>query len=410
MTELAESGAAGAGDVGDDHVIDDGLAMPRWHQRLRTPRVLLRVALIVVLGGLLVASTIGRSSPKRQRPTAAVADAVEPANPAPATPAIPVTQAAPLVTPTTEPPPIAALATPLPGCPPPPPKGGGGGGGPAHPSRLVPDAALPAALPPAARTAPLDSIAGKGMWTWKWSLTEGGDAAAVIKRAEQAGLHQIWVRVGDSFDGFYGASVLDAVVPLAHTHHIAIIAWGFPYLYDPVGDAAWTNDILNWRGPDGVGVDAFSPDVETASEGTALSARRATVYLSLIREAAERRPIVATVFPPTDQQLAVYPFQAMAPYVDAFAPMVYWGCREPGDAASNAVAKLSPLAPVHLIGQAYDMAPEGGRVGAPSAQEIQRFCDVARRSGARGCSFWSWQAANDEEWNALAGFTWPQPQ
>ena len=64
------------------------------------------------------------------------------------------------------------------------------------------------------------------------------------------------------------------------------------------------------------------------------------------------------------------------------------------------------MAPVHVIGQAYDMAPEGGRVGPPSGDEIRRFCDVARRSGALGCSFWDWQEANTEEWSALAAYPW----
>jgi hypothetical protein len=104
--------------------------------------------------------------------------------------------------------------------------------------------------------------------------------------------------------------------------------------------------------------------------------------------------------------MTVYPYQAMAPYVDAFAPMVYWGCREPGAAAASAVAGLSRLGPVHLIGQAYDMAPNG-RTGAPSAAEISRFLDVGRQSGANGASFWVWQEMTLPEWGALSSYVWP---
>jgi hypothetical protein len=99
----------------------------------------------------------------------------------------------------------------------------------------------------------------------------------------------------------------------------------------------------------------------------------------------------------------------MAPYVDAFAPMIYWSCREPGDAAAAAIQRLSPLAPVHLIGQAYDMGPDGGRVGHPSGAEISRFLDVARRDGAVGASFWDWQEINAEEWSALSNYSWLGP-
>ena len=137
-----------------------------------------------------------------------------------------------------------------------------------------------------------------------------------------------------------------------------------------------------------------------------LSARRVAVYLGLARRAAGSRLLVATVFRPTDRLWATYPYTTIAPYVDAFAPMVYWGCTEPGAAATEAMARLAPLRPVHLIGQAYDMGPEGGRSAAPSADETRRFLDVARRGGATGASFWVWQHMNVEEWDAMAAFAW----
>jgi hypothetical protein len=213
--------------------------------------------------------------------------------------------------------------------------------------------------------------------------------------------------VGDSRDGFYASSVLDALLPVAHARGIDVIGWGFPHLYDPVADAAWTNAALEWHTAGGEALDGFSPDIETAAEGTMLTAKRATLYLSLIRPAAAERPVVATVFPPSDKQLATYPYAAIAPYVDAFAPMVYWGCQEPGEAAAAAISRLGTMAPVHLIGQAYDMASEGGRVGVPSGEEISRFCDVARRSGALGCSFWVWQTMTPQHWSALSAYLWP---
>ena len=70
------------------------------------------------------------------------------------------------------------------------------------------------------------------------------------------------------------------------------------------------------------------------------------------------------------------------------------------------MARLAPLRPVHLIGQAYDMGPEGGRSAAPTADETRRFLDVARRGGATGASFWVWQHMNVEEWDAMAAFAW----
>ncbi|HET6794512.1 MAG TPA: hypothetical protein VFH45_08730, partial [Acidimicrobiales bacterium] len=67
---------------------------------------------------------------------------------------------------------------------------------------LVPDSALPAAPPSPPRRASLTPLRGKGMWIWQLASTEGGDPAAIVRRAASAGLSQIWVRLGDSRDGF----------------------------------------------------------------------------------------------------------------------------------------------------------------------------------------------------------------
>jgi hypothetical protein len=245
------------------------------------------------------------------------------------------------------------------------------------------------------------------MWIWQWGSTDGGDAAQIVQQAVSAGLHQLWVRVGDSKDGFYGASELDQLVPVAHAQGIAVIAWGFPYLWDPAGDAQWTAQILDWRGPSGEQVDGYSADIEKPSEGVMLSTQRAAVYLELVRQAAGSRLVVATVYPPSDTNWdGGYPYSAMAPYVDAFAPMVYWECTDPGSEAALDVARLSTLRAVHVIGQAFNFSDVGGRTDSPSGAEIDEFMNTGERAGAVGASFWVWQEATPEEWAALAGYPW----
>ena len=315
--------------------------------------------------------------------------------------------------PTTAPPstiaPTQAVALPLTGCPPPPPKPGSGTPVvPWRPPRLVPEAQLPAATPPPPVAVGTGALEGKGMWVWKYRQSEGGDADAIVARAVGAGLRQLWVRVGDSRDGFYGADVLDSLVPKAHAAGLAVIGWGFPFLHDPEADAAWSMEAVSWRGPGGARLDGFSPDIELASEGVVLTERRITLYLGLVRAAAPDMLMVATVYRATDVRWnGSYPYRAIAPYVDAFAPMVYWGCVEPGQAAQQSIERLAALRPVHVIGQGYDMAPEGGRAGPPSAEETVRFLDVARRGGAVGASFWVWHFMGDEQWDTIASFVWP---
>ena len=119
---------------------------------------------------------------------------------------------------------------------------------------------------------------------------------------------------------------------------------------------------------------------------------------------------MATVYPPTDANWdGGYPYRAMAPYVDAFAPMVYWECTDPGTDGASDVARLSTLRPVHVIGQAFNFAGVGGRTVSPSGAEIAEFLGAGQRAGALGASFWVWQEATPEEWAAVAAFRWGSP-
>jgi hypothetical protein len=369
----------------------------------------------VVLASAATAGALaigGGSAPQRAAPPAHRRAATAPSgplagatvhpaatSPPPAPAPVPAAPASPQVT-------AAPTDLPLPGCPP-PPYTGPPPAPPWHPAHLVPDSQLPAAPGPPPGRNPTVAISGKGMWIWQLSSTDHGDVSAIVADATRAGLQQIWVRVGDSPDGFYGGAALTTLVPAAHRAGIKVIGWGFPYLFDPVADAGWTRSAIQWRSADGQGLDGWSADIETSSEGVALSPQRVAVYLGEVRSADPHTLLVATVFPPTDDRMTRYPFGTMAPYVDAYAPMLYWGCTQPVVDVQQAVTRLRPLGPeVHVIGQAYDMGPYGGRRGAPPATELDAFMLGARQAGAVGASFWSWQSIDSDEWSAVSGFRW----
>ena len=300
--------------------------------------------------------------------------------------------------------PVAQPGCPLPVRPPRPPKPP-----PGLPKGVtfVPEDQVPAPLPPpSSRTAATSVVAGRGMWTWQWGRTEGGDLGAVVRRAKAAGLSTLWVRVADSKSGFYGGKYLDALVPLAHREGLKVVGWGFPFLGDPVADAAWTAEVLAWQ-KDGQRLDAYSPDLETASEGVVVTEKRIATYLGLTRRSMGGRPLVATVYNPTDEWWAKYPYALVASYADAMAPMVYWGCREPGADVERAVRRLATFGlPVVPAGQSYDMGRDGGRPGNPTGAETLRFLHEAKRSGATGVAFWVWQETTAEQWQAISAYPW----
>ncbi|MFP5375554.1 MAG: hypothetical protein ACLGIO_02075 [Acidimicrobiia bacterium] len=388
----------------------------------RTPSLrsaALAALLLVLTGGLAGASQPKPSAPPVGKEAAPASDLAAPA-PAPASispeaepgPAVP--QAPPVAAGT--PPaagaapagvpagPVAQPGCPLPVRPPRPPKPP-----PGLPKglTLVPEDQVPAPLPPPAnRTADTSVVAGRGMWTWQWGRTEGGDLGAVVRRAKAAGLSSLWVRVADSKSGFYGGKYLDALVPLAHREGLKVVGWGFPFLGDPVADAAWTAQVLAWQ-KDGHRLDAYSPDLETASEGVVVTEKRIATYLGLARRGLAGRPLVATVYNPTDEWWASYPYRVVASYADAMAPMVYWGCREPGADVERAVRRLATFGlPVVPAGQSYNMGRDGGRPGNPTGPETLRFLHEARRAGATGVAFWVWQETTAEQWQAISSYPW----
>ena len=288
-------------------------------------------------------------------------------------------------------------------CPPPPPQPCRHNCKPPPvPVPKIPLSKIPAPLPVPAHTPALAAVSGKGMWLTTWR-TSHVDVPKVVAQAKAAGLTSLWVRTGGYKQGYYGNLILRTLLPAAHAAGLKVIAWDFPSMSDPQNDATRARAVLKYT-VDGQQVDGFSPDIETISEGTFNNPKRIRYYLSLVRRAARGRPVVATVMRPTTYQLTTYPYAAEAPYVDAFAPMVYWSCNEPGNPALQSISLLKPFGkPVTVIGQAYDMADEGGRHGVPrllrrggsstapsgparSARASGRTRRPGRRSGSRSAS------------------------
>ncbi|HET6817163.1 MAG TPA: hypothetical protein VFH66_08065 [Mycobacteriales bacterium] len=380
---------------------------------MRSDQLIALVAAVVLGGGVAVAATTTRADAPTAAPRPHVAKvSATPSRSATAAPHMATRAPRPAVTnakPRHTARPVARRPLfPLPApaayphpCPPPPLPPGP----PFHaPKPSVKNRSLPAPVAVRAHHASLDPMRGKGMWLTTWADTHI-NFSRVVAQARAAGLHQLWIRTGGSTSGWYGARFLDRLLPQAHRAGLKVIAWDFPTLSDPVADAQ--RAALVTRGTfAGQKVDGFSPDIEEIYEGTFDTPRRVAVYLSRVRRDAGSLPIVATVLRPLDGSLSTRPYRAMAPYVDAFAPMVYWSCTEPGAAALSALRPLARLRPVHLIGQSYDMGPEGGRHGLPSAREIWRFLDVARRAGALGASLYVYDQTGPAQWRALGGYPW----
>lgn len=244
---------------------------------------------------------------------------------------------------------------------------------------------------------------GVGMWLYVPEEIEGGNVDALVARARQVGLTHVYVRTGSSKGGFYAQAYMDELLPKAHAAGIRVYGWDFPYLEDVDADVGRALAAVTYTTPSGDRLDGFAADIETASEGTNLSAEGAAAYSQRLRAAVgETYPLVAVVPRPSSQMQRRYPYQAVVPHYDAVAPMTYWLNRQPDTDVANDVGFLSSFGkPVIPIGQAYDGGPEGGRPGPPPPDEIRRFLAAASQVGAAGASFWSWQHASQAIWDTV---------
>ncbi|HEV7534512.1 MAG TPA: peptidoglycan-binding domain-containing protein, partial [Acidimicrobiia bacterium] len=270
------------------------------------------------------------------------------------------------------------------------------------PPATTPTAPPVAAAPPAPPAAAAAIIPlGKGMWLYQLSMAEGGDAEKVVKKAKGAGLTHIYLRLGSSKGGFYDQGELDSLLPVAHAAGLKVVGWDFVYLNDPAADAARAKSEIDYVTPTGHRIDAFSADIETASEGVNLTAEGAAAYGAALRAlVGPGYPLIATVPRPSSKR--PFPFAEATRSFDAIAPMVYWMNRDPATDVAGAIATLAPLGkPILPVGQAYDGGAEGGPKGDPPKEALAAFMDSAFAKGAVGVSFWVWNHATPQQWSAI---------
>lgn len=276
------------------------------------------------------------------------------------------------------------------------------------PPSTPPTAAAPVAAPPPPPAPPAPPNVrgavpvGKGMWIWLPEKTEGGNPAAIVARAQKVGLTHLYVRTGSSKMGFHGADFLNALLPAAHDAGIRIYGWDFPYLQDPAADVARAVQAIKYTTPRGDRIDGFAADVELKSMGVNITPETASWYGDNLRASVgDAYPLIAVV-PRPSPALVNYPYAELTRGFDAIAPMVYWLKRDPVSTTTMAMQVLGQLGkPVIPIGQAYDGFAEGGPPGVPGRGQIHEFFETAAALGAPGVSFWSWQHASDEAWQAI---------
>jgi hypothetical protein len=252
----------------------------------------------------------------------------------------------------------------------------------------------------------LAPLRGKGMWL-TYPLLKHSPVSAIIAAARAAGLTHLYVEVGRSRDGLYGARGLAALLPAAHRAGIRVLAWVYPFLANLPADVALSVAAARYVAPSGDQPDGLLTDVEEFTDEGSVRA-----YGQVLRALlGPDEPMAIATFPPQSVPGRTYPFATVALSWNAIVPMDYWHLQIRPYSADEAYryvrdsvrlirAATRTDEPVEVLGQTFDWYQTG--VNSPSAAEIAACAAAARDSGAVGVSFFEWNHATQEEWGALA--------
>lgn len=246
---------------------------------------------------------------------------------------------------------------------------------------------------------------GTGMWLHELDRSEGGNGAAIVRRAQDAGLTHLFVQTGSSKLGSIAERSLRAILPSTRGTGMKVIAWDFASLAQPEVDARRLASAARFTCGGCPRVAAVAPDVETAAEGTRINGSNVIRYYNELRK---RLPsdvaILATVPWPSEVRVGTYPYASTAGRADAIIPMAYWYNRSPAQVTAQSMAYFSQFRkPVMPVGQGYD-----GRLDAPYLRpdlhpylSVKSFLLTAKQWGAPAVSLWSWQTTGPNQWRAL---------
>jgi len=257
-------------------------------------------------------------------------------------------------------------------------------------------------------------VAGKGMWV-PVPLLQMASAQSIVDAASELGLTHLYLEAGSSSRGFYGRSVVDRLLPLAHAKGISVVAWIMTSLDDLPGDVTLCTQIANYRTPSGDHFDGIAPDIEYNMYPPDVQA-----FSQVLRyEVGPRELIVGVIYPAGSWVGQQHPVAGiLSRSFNVLAPMDYWhdsqGPVKDGTIygfIQQSVADIQAVAgsnyPVAPIGQSYDgFARDGTGPDNPTGQEVATALIAARSAGAIGVSLFQWGTTTPAEWDALRNFRW----
>lgn len=232
-----------------------------------------------------------------------------------------------------------------------------------------------------------DSLAGRAMWIWYISRSNGGSVSSMISTARRYGLSTVIIKSAD------GPTVWSQfnpqVVQALHGAGLHVCAWQYVYGNHPLLEAGAAAAAVH------DGADCLVIDAESAYEGKYVAAQS---YITRLRKLiGQSYPVALAGFPYVDYHPG-FPYSVfLGPGGAQYnAPQMYW--LDIGTTVSNVYAHTYTYnrvfeRPIDPLGQVWQNPPPG---------QIIRFRQLSRTYGAAGVSWWDWQQASPSGWRSIA--------
>ena len=251
----------------------------------------------------------------------------------------------------------------------------------------------------------LAALRGLGMWLTP-AVLDIASPQAIVAAAAGSHVTHLYVEVAGSND-FYGAKVLEHLLPVAHKAHIAVLAWVYPYLDDVPKDVTIALQAADFVATTGDRPDGIAADVEQNMQEPYV---RAYSQILRARLGAHALMIIAA-YPPQSYWGELFPFRLAMQSWNVAAPMDYWDVSRTRRSESEAydyvatsiagirAATRDPATPVEPVGQMFDVYGDGRH--SPTSAEILGAIHAAQAGKTTGISFFEWNHATPGEWDAL---------
>ncbi len=244
----------------------------------------------------------------------------------------------------------------------------------------------------AAQGAQDNPLAGRGMWIWYVSQSNGGNLASLVARARRNGIATLMIKSGDGSS--YWSQFSRHLISTLHANGLRVCAWQFVYGSQPGAEARVGAGAVK------TGADCLLIDAEGQYEGKYVQAQ--TYIRDLRSQIGPNYPLALAGFPYVDFHPA-FPYSVfLGPGAAQYsAPQMYWrdiGTSVDGVYSHTFVYNRIYGRSIFPLGEAVADPP----ASPPPPQQIRRFRQLSRAYGAGGVSWWLWQGLSGVAWHAIS--------